>query len=131
MFAKAIKRIGSSFFPIFFQSRQGNRVSIGILGTGFFIDNKGLFVTANHVVANTPTGSKVLYLGNVPHKIVQPIELKEIYRDVSRDVYVGRLKENFFPGVRLAKRKPPIGTSICLCGYPLARLSLSPKKILI
>lgn len=128
MFAKAIARVKQSIFPIFFERKQGNQITVGVSGTAFFIDNRGLFLTANHVIAGVPANSRLLYVGNVPHRIFQPIELVEVLRDAGRDIFIGRIQSNYFPRVKFARKKPRLGASICLCGYPMARITLNPNR---
>jgi len=112
----------NSIFPIFFQSQNGLAISLGVSGTGFFIAD-GLFITANHVITDVPPHSKMLYCGNVPHRITQPIEIKEVCRDPIRDIFIGRVEKDYLPTVDLAHSVPRIGRSVCLCGYPMAQLS--------
>ncbi len=127
MYQEAISRVRGSIFPVFFESRQGNLVHIGVLGTGFFVNDKGLFVTAYHVATNTPTGARLLYPGNVPNKpLRQPVDIEEVYSDAVKDVFVGRVSQESLPALSFAAEKPRPGKSVCLSGYPLARLSRKP-----
>jgi len=125
MFVRAINKVKTSIFPIFFKSQQGSRNTIGVLGTGFFINNKGLFMTADHVITSAPANAKILYAGNVPHQIIQPFEPIEVYRDSVKDVFIGRIESDYSSGVNLAKSKPKTGSLICLCGYPMARITVN------
>jgi len=118
MFSKAIKEVKHSIFPLFNTSAKNT----GVLGTGFFIDEEGHFLTAAHVINALPKGSKLGYLGNIPHskfigKKFIPIEI--LAKDDDKDLAYGKLKEDILPPLMLSDRNPDIGESISLCGYPL------------
>jgi S1-C subfamily serine protease len=128
MFAEAIAKIQGSIFPIFFRLQRGREITIGISGTGFFIDDIGHFLTAHHVIINVPKGSELLYAGNVPHRPLKKFdEIREVYKDIERDLFLGKIEKDPLPKIEFANETPRIGTSICLCGYPLARLAFNPK----
>jgi S1-C subfamily serine protease len=128
MFAKAVKKVKDSFFPIFFKKVSGPQVALGVSGTGFFVNDNGLFVTACHVVTEVPDGSELFYAGNVPHKIIQPISIEEVYKNTETDIYLGKVSKDYHAKVDLADKRPEIGQSICLCGYPLAQITQNPDK---
>ena len=122
MFQESIEQIKNSIFPIFFQSVQGPTTQIGVSGTGFFIDNQGHFITAHHVTTDVPSNSTLLYLGNVPDKVIAPVKIIEIFSDPVRDIFLGKVESGSLPPVKLSFDKPKIGKTVCLCGYPLAQL---------
>ncbi len=126
MYKKAIQNIKQSIFPIFFKHVQGKVTTIGVSGTGFFIDNVGHFITANHVINDAPQGSEILFAGNVPHNIIQPININEVLINEERDIYIGRVDANALPPVQLDFGNTEIGTSVCLCGYPMAQIGQNP-----
>lgn len=128
MYQKAFKKIKNSIFPIFYQAKKGNLINIGVSGTGFFINDNGLFLTAHHVISNIPLGSKVLYAGNVPYNNIQPIPFREVFVDFERDIFIGHISENNLSPVSLSYDKTEIGTTVCLCGYPLAQIKLAKDK---
>lgn len=118
MFSKAIQEVKFSIFPIFNTSSK----STGVLGTGFFVDDQGHFLTAAHVINALPKGSKLGYLGNIPHskfigKKFIPIEI--LSKDDDKDLAYGRIKEDILKPIPLSTTNPIIGESISLCGYPL------------
>lgn len=118
MFSKAIQKVKLSIFPIFHTSVKNT----GVLGTGFFIDDEGHFLTAAHVINALPKGSKLGYLGNIPHtKFIGKkfIPLEVLAKDNDRDLAFGKVKEDTLPPISLSKSKLDIGESISLCGYPL------------
>lgn len=127
MYQIAIEKIKQSIFPIFYILIEGQNTTMGITGTGFFIDDKGHFLTALHVITEAPANSIFQYRGSIPDHIVNPPEvITEIYRDPIRDIFLGKLNIlNTTPVVSVLDR-PKTGKSICLCGYPLAKLSLNP-----
>lgn len=130
MFVKAINIISKSVFPIFFEKKEGNQFKIGVVGTGFFFD-EGLFITASHLVEDVGEDATLLYLGNVPHnKLKKSIKIKEIKRDSIKDLFVGKIEENGLPSLKIAENKPPVGKSLCMCGYPLAVIVFIPPSTL-
>lgn len=127
MYQKAIANIKRSIFPIFIEFHQGEKRGLGVAGTGFFINNDGYFITAQHVMADVPAGSKLLYVGNVPHHYLKiALEFEEIYSDASKDIFLGKVSDHSLPGLKLSDKKAEPGKSICLCGYPLPKLSMNP-----
>jgi S1-C subfamily serine protease len=126
MYQSAIEKIKKSIFPIFFLSTEGQNTTMGVTGTGFFIDDKGHFLTALHVITEAPANSIFEYRGNVPENIFNPPEaIIEIYRDPVRDIFLGKLNISNTIPVSLVLDRPKTGKSICLCGYPLAQLSIN------
>lgn len=124
MFADAIERVSSAFFPIFWEHRIGNRMSVGISGTGFFISSTGYFITAEHVINGIPKGAQIIYGGNIPDSVLpQPLTMQEIFRDAESDIFIGQINIQNQPYFTISEQCPRIGTSICLCGYPLAQMS--------
>jgi S1-C subfamily serine protease len=131
MYQEAISNIKNSIFPIFFISVQGQKVQIGVSGTGFFISNQGHFLTALHVITDVPENSTLQYRGNIPEHIVNPpSEIQEIYRDPIRDIFLGRVNIEGTIPVTFSLDRPRAGKSVCLCGYPLAQLNQNPAGTL-
>lgn len=127
MYQIAIERIKKSIFPIFFVSTDGQNTQMGVSGTGFFIDNNGHFLTALHVMTEAPSNSIFQYRGNIPEHIVNPPEvITEIYRDPIRDIFLGKININGTTPVEPIIDRPKSGKSVCLCGYPLAKLTQNP-----
>jgi S1-C subfamily serine protease len=126
MYQEAIENIKRSIFPIFFESVQGLQTTIGVSGTGFFIDNDGHFITAHHVTTEVLPNATLRYLGNVPDSMSQPSEIIEIYSDPARDIFLGKIELGYLPPVKLSFDKPRIGKNVCLCGYPFAQIHQDP-----
>ncbi|MFZ1675785.1 MAG: serine protease [Saprospiraceae bacterium] len=119
MYTKSIKRVQGSIFPIFQYSKQG----YGILGTGFFIDDEGRFLTASHVISSLKPGCQLGYLGNVPNQslslnVFTPISI--IQNDPSKDLAVGMVLTGKLQPLNFASSSADVGQSVILCGYPLA-----------
>ena len=125
MYQKAIAKIKRSIFPLFFRQIKDDNTSIGVSGTGFFINEYGYFITANHVIREAPDGAEILYAGNVPHNVLQPVQVEEVFSDPKNDIYIGYV-ENKLPAVSLLYDRTAIGTSVCLCGYPMAQIKQNP-----
>lgn len=121
MYEKAIQKVKGSIFPIFSSGPQ----SMQVLGTGFFIDEEGHFLTAAHVIQANPRGHKLGHLGNIPFvkfKNKQPAEIEIVYQDTSLDLALGKVDKDILPALEFAKESPNIGASIGLCGYPFPNI---------
>ena len=124
MFSKAIQKVKLSIFPIF----NTSNTRTGVLGTGFFIDNQGHFLTAAHVINALPKGASLGYLGNIPHsKFIGKkfIPMKILAKNDNLDLAFGKVNEDILPPLLLAEQNPIIGESISLCGYPLPMIKKS------
>lgn len=127
MYQNSIETIRQSIFPVFFEVRQGSQTRIGVSGSAFFI-SENVFVTANHVITDTPPGARILYAGNIPNNAIQPVEFEEVLSDPVQDIYFGRVPEDIaLNPLDLAEENPRAGKSVCLCGYPFARLGQNPN----
>jgi S1-C subfamily serine protease len=121
MYADAVSRITESVFPIFFVRTAGEQVFIGVSGTGFFVDDSGLFVTADHIVTDAPAGSTLYYYGKLPDQVCQPaVEIERIASDPPRDLYLGRVARDYLQPVELSSKAVRPGDSVCISGYPMA-----------
>lgn len=126
MYQNAIEKIKKSLFPIFYSVTNGASTQIGVSGTGFFIDDQGHFLTALHVITEMPPNSMSHYRGNIPDHIMNPPQpIIEIYRDPVRDIFLGKIDLPETIPVAIKLDKPKAGKSVCLCGYPLAQLSVN------
>ena len=121
MFADAVARITESIFPIFFVQEQDDERVMGVCGTGFFVDDSGLFVTTDHFMTPTPPGCTHYYYGKVPDEVCQPaVEIERVAHDAARDIFVGRVPRNYLQPVELSDTPVRPGSSVCLSGYPMA-----------
>jgi S1-C subfamily serine protease len=127
MYQAAIEKIKNSIFPLFYTLAQGQNTQIGVSGTGFFIDDKGHFLTALHVITDCPPNSTIEYRGNIPDHIQNPpLRITEVFRDPVRDIYLGKIDLAITSPVAFILDRPKAGKAVCLCGYPLAQLSINP-----
>jgi S1-C subfamily serine protease len=130
MYADAVAKITESIFPIFYIQSQDDLV--GVCGTGFFVDNSGLFVTAAHIMAAVPTGSRMYYYGKAPDDICQPaVEIEHVASHPGQDLYLGRVSRDYLQPVEVSDAAVRPGDSVCLSGYPMAVLSISPEGRLV
>lgn len=132
MYADAVAKITESVFPIFFIQSNGDRCDVGVRGTGFFLDDTGLFLTAEHVIAGAPDGSTLYYYGRVPDEVCDPaVEIEHVTSDPAHDLYLGRVRRESVPAVELSDEPVRPGESVCLAGYPMPVLSISSEGRLV
>lgn len=132
MYADAVARITESIFPIFFIQSDGERGGFGVRGTGFFLDDNGLFLTADHVIAGAPAGSRLYYYGKIPDETCDPaVEIEHVASDPAHDLYLGRVARDSLEPVELSEEVVRPGSSVCLGGYPMSVLSMSSKGSLV
>jgi len=130
MFSAAIQHVKNSIFPLFYFGQNGTNSSFGVQGTGFFIDDEGHFLTAEHVVSNLPKGMQFGYAGNIPHirsKGSGFIPVKIIAMDKSKDLAIGKIETAALEPLHFAEHDAVVGESISLCGYPLPIIKPSTK----
>src|SRR5215216_2655632 len=124
MFADAIAKLTESVFPIFFTYGEGHDVAMEVCGTGFFVDDSGHFITADHIMNCAPAGSTYYYYGKVPDQLSQsPVEIEQVASDPTRDLYLGRIRRDYLRGVELSTESVRPGDYVCLSGYPMAVIS--------
>ena len=132
MFADAVAKITESIFPIFFIQSDGDRTDVGVRGTGFFLDDSGLFLTAEHVIAGAPAGSTLYYYGRVPDEVCDPaVEIEYVASDPAHDLYLGRVCRGDLSPVTLFDQPVRPGDAVCLAGYPMPVLSISSEGGLV
>jgi S1-C subfamily serine protease len=130
MYGDAVARIAESIFPIFYVEPQSGLV--GVCGTGFFIDDGGVFLTSEHVMASRPSGSTLYYYGKTPDQVCEPaVEFEHVASDPARDLYLGRVARDYLPPVDVSSEPVRPGDSVCLSGYPMAVLDISPQDGLV
>lgn len=132
MYADAVAKITESIFPIFFMQRDGDHCNVGVRGTGFFLDDNGLFLTAEHVIASAPPGSTMYYYGRIPDEVCEPAEeIEHVASDPAHDLYLGRVCRDRLRPVEFASDPVRPGDSVCLAGYPLPVLSINANGGLV
>ena len=124
MFADAVAKLTASIFPIFFAYEHDDGPIIGVSGTGFFVDDSGLFVTVDHSMNCAPAGSTYYYYGNLPDQLSRPaVEIERVASDPGRDLFLGRVGRGYLRAVELSGEAVRPGDSVCLSGYPMAEVS--------
>jgi S1-C subfamily serine protease len=126
MFADAVAKLSASIFPIFYAYEHDDGPIMSVSGTGFFVDDSGLFVTVDHSMNCAPGGSTYYYYGNLPDQLIQPaVEIECVARDPEHDLYLGRIRREYVRAVELSAEAVRPGDSVCLSGYPLAEVSIN------
>ena len=130
MFENAVNKVCSSIFPIFAVTRPGDAKSTHVVGTGFFIGKAGRFITANHVMSGVPAGTTFWYGGNIPASwLPRMLQIREVFSDPKADLFVGDVPGQQLPPLQVAQSVPKPGKSVCLCGYPLPKVSTSGEAV--
>lgn len=129
MFADAVATLAASIFPVFYAYENDDGPVVSVSGTGFFVDDDGLFVTSDHIMNCAPPGAGYYYLGNLPDELLQPpLEIERVASDPGRDLFLGRVGRNDLRAVELSREAVRPGDSVCLSGYPLAEVSLDADR---
>src|SRR5215212_7644361 len=119
MFADAVAKLAASIFPILYAYERADGPVIGVSGTGFFVDDSGLFVTVDHSMNCAPADSGYYYYGNLPDELIQPaLEIERVASDPGRDLYLGRVERDHLQAVDLSGEAVRPVDSVCLSGYP-------------
>lgn len=128
MFADAVAKLAASIFPIFYAYEHDDGPIIGVSGTGFFVDDNGLFVTADHIMNCAPADAGYYYFGNLPDELIQPpLEIERVASDPGRDLYLGRVRRDRLRAVEISGDAVRPGESVCLTGYPMAEVSTNAE----
>jgi S1-C subfamily serine protease len=130
LFADAIAKLTASIFPIFYAYEHHDGPILAVSGTGFFVDDSGLFVTVDHSMNCAPAGSTYYYYGNLPDHLSQPaVEIEQVGSDPGRDLYLGkvggRVGQHYLRAVELSGEAVRPGDFVCLSGYPMAEVSIN------
>jgi S1-C subfamily serine protease len=128
MFADAVATLSASIFPIFYAYEHADGPVISVSGTGFFVDDNGLFVTGDHSMNCAPPGAEYYYFGNLPDELTQPpLEIERVASDPGRDLFLGRVRPDHLRPVELSSEAVRPGDSVCLSGYPMAQVSVNAE----
>ncbi len=130
MFVDPIKKITKVMFPIFRIEQVTNQeAKIGVMGTGFFINESGYFATVAHIFDGKNDKTKFLYLGLLPENVIkQQLLIEEVTKNNEYDVFIGKIKNlDKTECAMLIENTPDIGRSICISGYPLANIISNDK----
>jgi S1-C subfamily serine protease len=128
MFADAVAKLTESIFPILFAYERDDLPIMGVSGTGFFVDDGGLFVTVDHIMNCAPPGSTYYYYGALPDRQCRPaVEIEHVASEPGRDLYLGRIGRDYPRAVELSGEAVRPGDAVCLSGYPMAELSIKAE----
>ncbi len=132
MFADGVAKVTAAIFPIFFAYERDDGPVIGVSGTGFFIDDSGLFVTVDHSMNCAPAGSTYYYYGRLPDQVIRPaLEIERVASDPGRDLFLGRVRHGDVRAMELTVEAVRTGDSVCLSGYPMAEVSINAERSLV
>jgi S1-C subfamily serine protease len=130
MYADAVARVTESIFPIFYIHHEDGLA--GVCGSGFFVGDDGLFLTSDHVMASPPPGSTLYFYGKTPDEVCDPaVELEHVWSDPAHDLFLGRVARDHLQPAELADEPVRPGDSVCLSGYPMADVKISPQGGLV
>jgi len=128
MFADAVATLAASIFPVFYAYEKDDELVISVSGTGFFVDDNGLFVTGDHIMNCAPADAEYYYFGNLPDEMLQPpLEIERVASDPGRDLFLGRVRRDHLRAVELSSEAVRPGDSVCLSGYPMAEVSVNAE----
>src|SRR5919199_1383595 len=128
MFADAVAKLTASIFPVFYAYEREDGPIMAVSGTGFCVDDSGLFVTVDHSMTCAPAGATYYYYGNLPDQLIQPaVEIERVASDPGRDLFLGRVGRNYLRAVDLSGETVRPGDAVCLAGYPMAEVSIKAE----
>ena len=128
MMVKAVQRIRSAMFPIFRHITNGQQVGLGVAGTGYFINEHGVFVTAAHVFDDSTPQIQFVYFGLLPESLQNPfLVIQEIARDDQNDIFIGKVDLENIDFLRFSNQPTEIGRTVCIAGYPLAQITINAQ----
>jgi hypothetical protein len=129
MFVKAIKIAKNAMFPIFrFEQINPTQAKVLVVGSGFFVNQRGYFVSVSHLFDNPTPETTFCYCGQLPDKVTnQPLKINEVAKNDDYDIFIGIIEIRSLNFFYLSKRCPEIGKSICISGYPLAQIQNNPQ----
>lgn len=132
MFVKAIRVARNAMFPIFRKMQiPPSQIQVTVMGTGFFINSKGYFVSVAHLFDSANAQTSFEYRGKLPEMVHNPAQaIKEVVRDDAHDIFVGKVEIKTPVYFYIEKKQAEIGKSACISGYPLAEISFDQQSVL-
>jgi len=124
MDATFISIVAGRTFPIYHKWIENGLHYAEIRGTGFFINDKGYFLSVQHVFSDGYSTSKFLFGGIIPYNSCPFKDIEEIYSDASRDIYLGRVLNCSLQPIRFRNLKMNIGEDAFAIGYPNVSLTI-------
>jgi hypothetical protein len=126
MMTKAVREIKKGMFPIFSRVVNGHQVTLSSIGSGFFINNAGVFVTAAHLFDGVIPQIEYLYCGLLPDNLQNPpMQIQEVARDNAADVYVGKVDLQNTNFLKFTDATADVGKTVCIAGYPLPNITIN------
>ncbi len=129
MFVAGIKKIQRAMFPVFrCDQLQPGQLSIGVVGTGFFVNSHGVFASVEHVFSNKNDHTQFIFPGWLPDNVVNPsLAIEEVARDQGKDIFLGKVNIETPDFAKLSPEVGDVGKSLCIGGYPLSALEADGK----
>lgn len=129
MYKKPVAIVKKAIFPIFrLENVTSQGQSVGVVGTGFFINSEGYFVSVAHVFDNPGQNISFSFLGHLPDYVENPqYIIREIARDDNADIFIGKIDKPNTDFIKLNGKETGEGMSICISGYPLANISVTQQ----
>ena len=130
MFVKSIRIARKAMFPIFCFEKltPQKQLKVGVVGTGFFINSEGYLATVAHIFDRKSQNVTFKYWGILPDKVINPpLEIQEVARDNKNDIFIGKVDAKSPGFFLLCKKIPDVGRSVCVSGYPLAKITKNPQ----
>lgn len=112
---KIKENIQRATFPIIHYFKRDGKVFLSTRGTGFFINEAGYFLTCEHVMQHQGENSGFYSYGNIPYPSGVSSKITEIYRDKTRDIFLGKL-ESITPFIEITN-EITIGENVLIYGY--------------
>jgi len=136
MYVDAIKMAEKAMFPIIShgirKKKIGKKVhhgfAVGINGTGFFISEDGMFLTADHIIESVNKSKlNLMYFGCLPTIKGQPKPMKILHRCHKRDLCIGKVdvESNYLV---IPEENIPLGSSIITGGYPDSKIHVKSRE---
>ncbi len=128
MMTKAVREIKKGMFPIFSRIINGSQVTMASLGSGFFVNRNGIFVTTAHLFDNASRQTEYLYCGLLPDNLQNPpLQIQEIARDNTADIYIGKVALQNINFLKFIDSTPEVGKTVCIVGYPLPNITINSQ----
>ena len=127
MFVGAVVKLKKAMFPIFRLESAG---MLKVVGTGFFVDHEGTFVSCAHVFAGMENANTQFgYFGQLPDmedgKTIVNIATSALF-----DVAIGKVVGIKTSPIVFRSLSPQDGESLCGGGYPFAEVKNSADGIM-
>jgi S1-C subfamily serine protease len=128
MMVEAVKEIKKGMFPIFRQIINGQQIQLASIGSGFFVNRNGIFITTAHLFEGTTNQTQFVYYGLLPDSLQNPpVLIQEIARDEANDIYIGRVNLPNAGFLKFTRSEPEVGKTVCIAGYPLPQITINAQ----